>query len=333
MSAEETPPPGVGLTVVCVTYMSRGHVVECLRSAVRSADAAGVSIELIVVDNASTDGSVVAAAEAFPEAVILRNDTNLGFGAANNRAFTFARGREWLLLNPDARLDDGTVAALQAAMAANPRLAAVGPSISGAGVGGAESAGMLPGIRSLASHFLFLNRLIPADRGGAWRGWMLRPSNRTATRSVEWVSAAVILLRPKAIREIGGFDESIFMYGEDTDLCARLLERGWQVGLAPAARAWHAIGGSQTPGSTRWVDGIDDFLTRRGRSRLSRGIGLLCMAIGLAVRGMAPSGAAGEQLGTDALRMRAAARRAMVLSVSTLLGRSPASGGQFHRYQ
>jgi len=310
------------LTVICVTYQSRPHVVDALRSAVRSALSAAETAELIVVDNASSDGSAEAAAEAFPEAVVLRNDANLGFGAANNRAFAVARGQAWLLLNPDARLDDGTVGALQAAMAANPRLAAVGPSISGAGVGGAESAGMLPGVRSLASHFLFLNRLLRGDRGGAWRGWMLRPSTGTATRRVEWVSAAVVLLRPEAIREIGGFDETIFLYGEDADLCARLLERGWQLGLAPAARAWHAIGGSQAPASTRWVDGIADFLARRGRSRSSRSLGLLCMAIGLAVRGLALPEAAGQRGGTDSMRMRAAARRALALSISTLLGRS-----------
>ncbi|HTI29789.1 MAG TPA: glycosyltransferase family 2 protein [Methylomirabilota bacterium] len=333
MSATKPNGAAVGLTVICVTYQSRGDVVDCLRSAVDSADGAGVATELIVVDNASTDGAADVAAAAFPAATVMRNAENRGFGAANNQAFAMARGEWWLLLNPDARLDDGTVAALHAAITANARLAAVGPSISGAGIGGAESAGMLPGLRSLASHFLFLNRLIPDDRGGAWRGWMLRPSTRTATRSVEWISGAVALLRPAAIREIGGFDESIFLYGEDTDLCARLLERGWSVGLAPSARAHHAIGGSQAPGGTRWVDGIEDFLARRGRSRVSRSVGLLCMAIGLGVRGLPRGRVAAARQARDSLRMRKAARRALVLSASVLLARPGPSGDQRSRYE
>jgi GT2 family glycosyltransferase len=327
---EDVPSPA--LTIICVTYQSRKHVVEALRSAVRSAQAAQASVELIVVDNASADGSADVVEAAFPEAQLLRNDVNRGFGAANNQAFAIARGRGWLLLNPDARLDDGTVGALQAAMGVDPRLAAVGPSISGAGVGGAESAGMLPGIRSLASHFLFLNRLLPADHGGAWRGWMVRPSPGPSTRSVEWVSGAVVLLRPEAVRQVNGFDEAFFLYGEDTDLCARLLDAGWQVGLAPKAHAQHAIGGSQAAGSTRWVDGIERYLARHRRSRVSRSVSLLCMAIGLAIRGL-PFAVRDERGSADRLRMRRAARRALVLALATAIRPSMESGGQIRRYE
>ena len=177
-------PPGV--TVICVTYQSRDHVAECLGSAVASAIAAGVSTELIVVDNASTDGSADAAQAAFAQAIVIRNDENRGFGAANNQAFRLARGATWLLLNPDARLDEGAMTTLLAALSVDAQLAGVGPSIRGAGVGGAESAGMLPGLRSLAGHFLFVNRLLPFDRGGPWRGWMLRPSRWPRPRAVEW---------------------------------------------------------------------------------------------------------------------------------------------------
>jgi hypothetical protein len=314
VSAAETPAAGIGLTVICVTYQSRGHVVDCLVSAVRSADAAGVSTELIVVDNASTDGSADAAHAAFPGATIVRNAENRGFGAANNQAFAVAEGEAWLLLNPDARLDEGALASLLVTLAADPRLAALGPSISGAGVGGAESAGMLPGIRSLAGHFLFINRLLPADRGGPWRGWMVRPIRKARVRAVEWVSGAVMLLRPEAIRQVGGFDESFFLYGEDTDLCARLTDRGWRIGLIPAARATHAIGASQVPASTRWVDGLDAFLRKRGRGPVARAACFLCMAVGLAVRGMIPPRGAPAQ-GPDARRMRAAAGRALALAI------------------
>ena len=308
---EAGAPPGV--SVICVTYQSRDHVVECLGSAVASAVAAGVSAELIVVDNASTDGSADAAQAAFPRAIVIRNDENRGFGAANNQAFRLARGATWLLLNPDARLDEGAIGALLAALSSDPGLAAVGPSIRGAGVGGAESAGMLPGLRSLAGHFLFVNRLLPFDRGGPWRGWFLRPCRRPSMRAVEWASGAAMLLRPEAISQVSGFDEAFFLYGEDTDLCARLLDRGWRIALVPAATAWHAIGGSQPAASTRWIDGLDAFMRRRGRGRLARSACFVGMAVGLAIRGLWPG--AGPAGGSEARRMRAAARRAVAVAL------------------
>ena len=299
------------VTVICVTYQSRDHVADCLGSAVASATAAGVSTELIVVDNASTDGSADAAQEAFPQAIVIRNDENRGFGAANNQAFRLARGDAWLLVNPDARLDEGAIAPLLAALSSDPRLAAAGPSIRGAGIGGAESAGMLPGLRSLAGHFLFVNRLLPFDRGGPWRGWMLRPSRWPRLRAVDWTSGAVMLLRPEAVNQVSGFDEAFFLYGEDTDLCARLLDHGWRVGLVPTATAWHAIGGSQPAASTRWIDGLDAFMRRRGRGRLARTACFACMAVGLAIRGLPWLGGAASDSG----RMRAAAGRAMAIAV------------------
>ena len=309
-----TAAPSPDVTVICVTYQSRDHVVECLGSAVASATAAGVSAELIVVDNASTDGSADAAQDAFPHAVVIRNDENRGFGAANNQAFRLARGGSWLLLNPDARLDDGAMTPLLAALSSNPRLAGVGPSIRGAGVGGAESAGMLPGVRSLAGHFLFVNRLLPFDRGGPWRGWMLRPSRWPRLRPVEWTSGAAVLLRPEAVNQVSGFDEAFFLYGEDTDLCARLLARGWRIALVPAATAWHAIGASQAPASTRWVDGLDTFMRRRGDGRLARVVSFLCMAVGLSLRSLPWPVGRGEGRGSSARRMRAAAKRALSIA-------------------
>jgi GT2 family glycosyltransferase len=119
-----------------------------------------------------------------------------------------------------------------------------------------------------------------------------------------------MLLRPEAINQVGGFDEAFFLYGEDTDLCARLLDRGWHVALAPTATAWHAIGASQAPGSTRWVDGLDAYLRRRGRTRLARTACFLFMAMGMAIRGLSPR----AWRGADGRRMRSAAGRALEIT-------------------
>jgi N-acetylglucosaminyl-diphospho-decaprenol L-rhamnosyltransferase len=304
------------LTVICVTYRSRELAPTALRSALASAESAGLTSELIVVDNASDDGTAAALAAAFPDATIVSNPLNVGFGAANNQAFEVARGRWWLMLNPDASIAEDGVAELIGAMAANPKLAIAAPSVAGAGMGGAESAGMLPGIRSLAGHFLFVNRLLPPGRGGAWRGFQVRPGVGNGLQDVEWVSAAAVLLRPEAVRAVGGFDPSIFLYGEDLDLCARLGSAGWRLAVLPRAHAFHSIGGSQDPASTRWLDGIDQFLVRRGVPRWRRAVDFGIVAIGLGLRAIASLGPGDEAHTTHRRRMRAGAMRAMAIASS-----------------
>lgn len=304
------------LSIVCVTYQSGGIVVGALQSALASAASAGMSAELIVVDNASEDGTPDVVADAFPAARVIRNPANRGFGAANNQAFAAATGVAWLLLNPDATLDIDCAGRLATAMRAEPRLAAVGPSIRGAGEGGAESAGMLPGVRSLAGHFLLVNRLLPRGTGGAWRGFQVR-SRPVAVDPVEWVSAAVVLARPSAMREVHGFDESIFLYGEDLDLCARLADAGWRIGLVPSAQAWHSIGGSQAFGSPRWLDGIPAFLERRGVPRWRVAVCMLVVAAGLALRSLPWRATRGDPLRpAHRARMRSGALRAIRLAFS-----------------
>jgi GT2 family glycosyltransferase len=310
------------LTVICVTYRSREWVVASLNSAVAAAAHAGLSHELIVVDNASDDGTADEVVSRFPGAVVIRNTDNVGFGAANNQAFDIARGAAWLLLNPDAVVEPGAIDALLQALAEDPRLAVAGPGVRGAGIGEAESAGMLPGIRSLAGHFLFLNRLMPAGAGGAFRGFQTRGRPSVSTDHVEWVSGAVMLVRPSAIREVGGFDPSIFMYGEDLDLCGRLLARKWRIGLVPGARASHAIGGSQGPGSTAWLDGIENHLVRQHAARWRRGLCFLIIGMGLAVRAL-PWRGSGPSAARRAhrVRMRAGAWRALTFARGSLAGR------------
>ncbi len=312
----------IDVTVVCVTYRSRDLAPAALRSAMAASASAELRCELIVVDNASDDGTAAAVAEAVPEATIIRNPANVGFGVANNQAFELARGRWWLLLNPDASLHPDALARLIEAMASDPRLAVAGPSVVGAGMGGAESAGMLPGIRSLAGHFLFVNRLLPPGVGGPWRGFQVRPSAGSARNQVEWVSAAAVLLRPEAVRPLGGFDRSIFMYGEDLDLCARLGPAGWRLALVPGARAAHTIGGSQGPESTGWLDGVHTFLVRRGVPRWRRSVELAIVAVGLGLRAAAALVPGDEAHRSHRRRMRAGAKRALILALTGSSARS-----------
>lgn len=251
-------PPFRLLTVITVTYNSASLVVDALTSAQEAAPAAGVAVEIVVVDNASTDQSVEVVRGRFPEARVVVNDTNVGFARANNQAFQVAQGDVWILLNPDASLAPGALVPLLDFLATHPGAGAVAPAIATAWSGGPESGGMAPGLRSMAGHFLLLNRLLPGDRGGPWRGVMLQRRHWLGPRRVEWLGGAALALRPEAVRDVDGFAPRFFLYGEDIDLGERLGRAGWELWIVPAARATHLIAGSQGRLSARWVDAGHD---------------------------------------------------------------------------
>jgi GT2 family glycosyltransferase len=298
------------VTVIIVTYNSASEISAAVASARAAAVHAGLDLELIIVDNASADETVPHAKAATADAIIIANLENVGFGRANNQAFERATGRHWLLLNPDARLEPPAMGALLAAIAAT-RGGGVAPSI---GDHGAESCGMAPGIRSALGHFLFLNRLLPDDFGGAWRGFQLRRTPSTAPRPVEWASAAALLLDPDAVRLVNGFDPRFFLYGEDIDLGVRLTAAGRRLWVVPAARASHRIAGSQGGISTRWLDAVHLlYLARNGRLRTIAFD--LIVAIGLTTRAMVEAAHRDGTRGVHAQRMRAASLRAWQLVI------------------
>ena len=323
-SSTSTPPSGgrPDVTAIIVTYESRELVGDAIRSIETSASTAGLSVEILVVDNASSDNTADLVASEHAGVGLIRNDQNVGYAAANNIAFGLARGTWWLLLNPDARLDSAALGSLVRVIASDDRLAAVAPRIDGAGVGGAESAGELPGLRSLAGHFLLVNRLPFVGRvDGAWRGWQLRASRSASIRPAGWVSGAAVVLRPAAVRDVGGFDGSLFLYGEDLELGYELGRAGWRLAVDPEARASHEIGGSQRPASTRWIDGIEGYLARRRRSTTAVVAALTIVGVGLAIRALAGT-VTGAPV-THQVRMRAGARHALARAGRRAFGGAP----------
>lgn len=273
----------VSVTAIVVTWQSRTDIEGVLASLDTALAAAGNAGSVVVVDNASTDGTADWLRAHRPDVRLIESPSNEGFGRACNRAFAVADGDVWLLVNPDARLRPDTVVALVEALGREPDAGAIAATLAESGE--VESGGMLPSARSGAGHFLFLNRFLPEGRGGPWRGVQLRRQRPGRIVRVDWVSAAVIALRPAAVRSIDGFDPTIFLYGEDVDLCARLGRAGWGIRLATDAVATHAIGASSDPRSTRWLDGFDDAMVRLGRGRLSRAGFFAAAATGLLVRG------------------------------------------------
>lgn len=231
----------VALSVIVVSWNVRELLRACLDDLYRSAAASGATFEVIVVDNASSDGSAALVRAAFPHALCLEAGSNLGFARANNLALRQARGEYVLLLNPDVRLGEEVVPELLRIMRSEPGVAALGCRLRNAdGSLQRWTAGRLPTLGAVACHYLFVNELF---------GWLgvahsvyLTRDLRTR-REVGWLCGACLLLRRAAIPQ-PMFDPGFFLYGEDMDLCRRIAARGGRIVYAPEVCVTHLGGAS-----------------------------------------------------------------------------------------
>lgn len=221
------------VSVIVVSYNSRAVLPACLRSlwqhepAVRTGE-----FEVLLVDNASTDGSADAVDGDFPWVRLIRSAQNLGFGKANNLAATRAAGRYLFLLNPDTELRMPAIRALLAFMEdpAHGRIGAAGALVEDEHGRPGTAAGNFPTLRSLLRDLL-PSRLAPYRlqvRGGG-----------AGYRLVDYVSGADLFVRREAFAAAGGFDPDFFLYFEETELQHRLARLGWQRALVERARIMH----------------------------------------------------------------------------------------------
>ena len=230
------------VSAVVVNWNSGSHLQQALDALF--AYLPGGDWDVTVVDNASSDGSERYAADRGPRCRLVRNARNRGFGTAVNQAVASTTAPYVLIVNPDCRIESGSVATLVAALRADDECGIAGPAVLGDdGVVQGSARGdpdMLTGLFGRSSR---LRRLLPAsaaarrnvrdaDLAGTVRGGVC----------VDWVSGACMLVRRCAFDAVGGFDERYFLYWEDADLCRRLRGAGWSVRYVPAARVCHAGG-------------------------------------------------------------------------------------------
>ena len=238
-----TPPPvqDVHLSILIVNWNTRDLLADCLRSItdyrLKIEDPASsifnLQSEIIVIDNASTDGSAAMVRERFPRVRLIENAENVGFARANNQGIALAAGRYVLLLNPDTVVHPGALAGLVAFMAAHPAAGACGPRLLN-GNGSLQPAchPMLTPGREFW-RLLFLERLWPRATYPMARWDTVTP------RRVEVIKGACLLLRRAALDQVGLLDENYFMYTEEVDLCYRLAQAGWKLWYVPTAVVTH----------------------------------------------------------------------------------------------
>ena len=269
------------LQFVVVAYKSSAELTGCLDSI--SSDAPPGS-KVVVVDNASPDDSAAVAGSHQPRPRIVSSAKNLGFGGGCNLGVEGSDAEALFFLNPDARLKPGAMALLVDALEADASLGVVAPRvIDPTGESRAASAGAEPSLRSSLGHFLALGR-IPGIRR------LFRPvylaDGRVGTRP-DWVSGAAMLVRKSAYEQIGGFDERIFMYMEDVDLCRRLREKGWAIAYEPQAVVQHVMGHSQSADQpSRWYRAYYAYIAAN-RGALHARAASLVAALGLGLRAVA----------------------------------------------
>jgi len=234
------------LSIVIVSYHSRADLEGCLRSL--SDAPPRTDHDIVVVDNASTDGTPAYVRERWPLVRLIEAGGNVGFARANNLGIRATAGELVLLLNPDTVVPPGAIDALVAVLEAHPDAAVAGPRlIDRQGRAELSFGGMIGPVAELRQKLLVVGN----DRGlPPFEAIVERLTRRS--RIVDWVSGACLLIRRSDLEAVGLFDERFFLYTEDVDLCASIRARGRQVRFAAEVEIVHLRGrsGAGSPGAT-----------------------------------------------------------------------------------
>jgi GT2 family glycosyltransferase len=229
------------VSVVIVSFNTRDLLRECLQSVFR--ESGSLRVQVIVVDNASTDGSPRMVEQEFPDVLLTRSEVNLGFGPANNLGFRSAGGRYLVLLNSDAFLTEGSLQRSVAHMDANPLAGLGGGRLTGRDGSLQPSARMFP---TVVGDLLVLSGLaarFPRSRffGRVDRTW----ASPMEAAEIDWVPGAYSIIRAEALQSVGPFDPRFFLYYEEVDLCKRIKDAGYSIWYWPDIVVVH-IGGESS---------------------------------------------------------------------------------------
>jgi GT2 family glycosyltransferase len=228
--------------VVIVNWNTRDLLLDCVGSLL--GQTSNSSLEVIVVDNASVDGSIQALGQRYPDVKHIRNSENLGFSRANNQGLRLAKGRYLCLVNSDVKALPGVLDRLRQYCDATPDVGAVGPRTVGGDGYVRQNCREFPTLRNAACDALYLDRLLPSVH---WlRGRTMRSYDYRSITDVEVLSGCFLMVRRSVVEQVGLLDERFFIYSEDVDWCKRIRDAGWRVVFFPDAEAVHYGGSSSS---------------------------------------------------------------------------------------
>lgn len=225
------------LSIIIVTWNGKDFAMECLESLEQEKTRS--TREVIVLDNASADGTPEMIANRFPWVRLIETGANLGFAKANNIGMRQSNGRYVCLVNSDVVLEPETFAPLVAYMDANPGVGILGPKMMEVQGTVGRSVTKIPTLWRAVCHALALHRF-------------LNEVSLDSPHDVEVVNGWFVVVRKTALDMVGGLDDRFFMYGEDVDWCHRFLKAGWRIVFYPGVKALHYGGGSSKAAPTKY---------------------------------------------------------------------------------
>jgi GT2 family glycosyltransferase len=272
------------LTAIVVNWNTRELLRKCLDSFF--SQTRGVAYEVWVVDNGSTDNSSEMVRKKFPQVRLIENESNLGFSQANNQAIRRSSGRYVLLLNSDTELIGNAPRILAQFMDDHPEAGAAGCKLLNSDGSLQLSCGRFPRLFSALMGGVLANsvfkKFFPNRRFFAEYG--LSQEEHSRLQETDFVMGACMILRREALEQAGFFDEDIFLYFEEIDLCYRIKQAGWKILYTPEARVCHH-GGQSSPSSAYVVQQnliSLEYFFRKHYSRTSAVILRILMFLGSA---------------------------------------------------
>ena len=229
------------LSIVIVNWNTRALLLDCLRAIFSTINR--LSFEVWLVDNASSDGSIDAVRSGYPEVCIIQNQENVGFAAANNRALGKIHGRYAMLLNTDAVLTQGAVERLFDFMERNPEAGMAGGQLLNGDGTLQNSTASFPDFLSVMFNESLLRILMPGK-------YSAKGNHQHEPVEIDSIIGACLVVRKKAIEQVGLLDERFFFFFEETDWALRMKRNGWRIFFVPHAKIYHIQGQSVGHGTS-----------------------------------------------------------------------------------
>lgn len=228
------------ISVIIVNWNAKQLLIECIDSVIK--DFGDLEVEVIVVDNDSTDDSVQSVRDTFKSVIVIENSENLGFSKANNIGIKQSSGKYICLINSDIIVKKGCLKNMFEYMERNISIGMLGPKLLNTDESIQTSCKKFPTIWNNITRTFFLHKLFP--KSSFFSSEEMNYFLHDRIKQVEALAGAFLMVRRKAISKIGLLDEAYFFYSEDIDWCKRFWEKGWKVVFFPKAVCIHHDGGS-----------------------------------------------------------------------------------------